>query len=104
VAGGASRSYGIQVARLAGLPEPVIARARQVLAQLEAGAPGARAARAPQLSLFDPAAKPAATERPPAEAAALDELRRLDVDRLAPLDALVLVHRLAGALRKDPPS
>jgi DNA mismatch repair protein MutS len=100
VEGGASRSYGIQVARLAGLPEPVIARARQVLARLEAGDAGRGGARAPQLSLFE-AAQPAAPAGPsPVEAAALDELRRLDADQLAPLDALVLVHRLAAALRK----
>jgi len=97
--GGANRSYGIQVARLAGLPESVIARARQVLAQLEAGG-GRGSARAPQLSLFDapPAAAPAGPS--PTETAALDELRRLDADRLAPLDALLLVHRLAASLRK----
>jgi DNA mismatch repair protein MutS len=99
VPGGPSRSYGIQVARLAGLPEPVVARARQVLAQLEAGSGRAGAARAPQLSLFD-AAAPAAPAVSPAESAALDELRRLDADRLAPLDALLLVHRVAAALRK----
>jgi DNA mismatch repair protein MutS len=99
VPGGASRSYGIQVARLAGLPEPVVARARQVLAQLEAGSGRAGAARAPQLSLVD-AAAPAAPAVSPAESAALDELRRLDADRLAPLDALLLVHRVAAALRK----
>jgi DNA mismatch repair protein MutS len=95
--GGASRSYGIQVARLAGLPEAVVARARQVLATLEAG--GARGpARPPQLSLFD--AAPRESGPSPTESAALDELRRLDADRLAPLDALLLVHRLCAALRK----
>jgi DNA mismatch repair protein MutS len=98
--GGASRSYGIQVARLAGLPESVVARARQVLATLEAG--GARgAARAPQLSLFDAAPREPEPAGPsPVESAALDELRRLDADRLAPLDALLLVHRMTAVLRK----
>jgi DNA mismatch repair protein MutS len=99
VDGGASRSYGIQVARLAGLPDAVIARARQVLAQLEANDAGRDGARAPQLSLFD--AAPAPAPRSDADERALDELRRLDVDRLAPLDALLLVHRLAAMLRKD---
>jgi DNA mismatch repair protein MutS len=95
--GGANRSYGIQVARLAGLPDTVIARARQVLATLESG----RTARAPQLSLFEApprAVQPAGPS--PVESAALDELRRLDADRLPPLDALLLVHRLAATLRK----
>jgi DNA mismatch repair protein MutS len=45
VAGGADRSYGIHVAELAGLPERVIKRARGLLRQLEAGAPGARSIR-----------------------------------------------------------
>jgi hypothetical protein len=40
----------------------------------------------------------------PLEQGVLDELRRLDADRLAPLDALTLLHRLATALRKDPES
>ncbi len=64
VPGAASRSYGIQVARLAGIPEPVLARAREVLANLEGdeltetGQPrfarrgGRRQAAAPQLALF----------------------------------------------------
>jgi DNA mismatch repair protein MutS len=105
VAGGANRSYGIQVARLAGLPDAVIARARQVLATLEAGAgePRGAAARPPQLSLFEP---PPVAPAPldVAEQAVLDELRQLDPDRLAPLDALLLVHRIAGVLRKGEPA
>jgi len=45
IAGSAEKSYGIQVARLAGLPESVIARSKEVLAQLESGtAPTASAA------------------------------------------------------------
>jgi DNA mismatch repair protein MutS len=102
VEGGASRSYGIQVARLAGLPDAVIARARQVLAQLEASDAARGGSRAPQLSLFD--APPASAPRSDADEGALAELRRLDVDRLAPLDALLLVHRLAATLRKGEPS
>jgi len=104
VAGGASRSYGIQVARLAGLPEAVIARAREVLAELEspAAAPGAGGRRrSPQLSLFaapaaGSAAPPAAGEQRAAgeaERAVLDELRSLDPDRVAPLDALLALQR-----------
>jgi DNA mismatch repair protein MutS len=103
VAGPASRSYGIEVARLAGLPAAVIARARQLLAQLEAGeldargrprlaAPGSADA-SPQLSLF--AAAPA---RDPAEDAALAELRALDPLRTTPLAALAFVDRLKRAL------
>jgi DNA mismatch repair protein MutS len=93
-AGGASRSYGIQVARLAGLPERVIARAREVLAELESA--GGRGGAPPQLSLFGsgvrepeaPDAAPAAGERE-----VLDELRGCDPDRTTPVDALLLLRR-----------
>jgi DNA mismatch repair protein MutS len=98
VAGPASRSYGIEVAKLAGLPALVIARARQLLAQLEAGELDARGRPrlaapengdpSPQLSLF--ATAPA---REPAEDAVLAELRALDPLRTTPLDALALLER-----------
>jgi DNA mismatch repair protein MutS len=103
VAGAASRSYGIEVAKLAGLPAPVLARARQILAQLEAGeldtrgrprlaAPESDAERA-QLSLF--AAAPA---RDPREEAALAALRACDPLRTSPMDALALLERLRRSL------
>jgi DNA mismatch repair protein MutS len=103
VQGGASRSYGIEVAKLAGLPAEVLARAREILANLEAlevdeGGHAAlargkrrRAAPVSQLGLFGGApADPAAEEVAKA-------LRALDVDALRPLDALNL---LAGLKKK----
>ncbi|HEY8494160.1 MAG TPA: DNA mismatch repair protein MutS [Myxococcota bacterium] len=113
VPGGASRSYGIQVARLAGLPESVIARAREVLATLEAhaadplaargsAAPGAQeagpdavGAPSPQLALFAPRAPAAACDPPVSttERTVLEELRGLDLERTAPIDALLLLQR-----------
>ena len=103
VAGAASRSYGIEVAKLAGLPTPVIARARQLLAQLEAGELDARSRprlAAPetaddttQLSLF---AAPAV--RDPREEAVLAALRASEPLRTTPLEALALLERLKGAL------
>ncbi len=103
VAGPASRSYGIEVARLAGLPAPVIARARQLLAQLEAGefdargrprlaAPESASERA-QLSLFD-----AAPARDPREQAAVAALRSCDPLRTSPMEALALLVRLRSEL------
>jgi DNA mismatch repair protein MutS len=103
--GAASRSYGIAVARLAGLPEPVLARARALLAELERGSalpsgapaslrPRASAAR-DQLGLFEAAAGK------PQPHPALELVRAVDVDRLTPLDALQLVARLKG-MAKDP--
>jgi DNA mismatch repair protein MutS len=92
VQGPASRSYGIAVARLAGLPESVLARAKAILASLEgeraAVAPANRRAD-PQLDLFRPAS--GSDERPHE---VVETLRALDIDRLTPLDALQLLARL----------
>jgi len=87
--GGASRSYGIEVARIAGVPAGVIARAREILANLERGefdeigmpriARGEKAEKPanPQLSLFAQS-----------EDMVLAELRELDVSSITPLEAL----------------
>ncbi|WP_437537180.1 DNA mismatch repair protein MutS [Sorangium sp. So ce726] len=103
-AGPASRSYGVAVARLAGVPESVLARARAILATLESGAalPGGKHASlrgrtrggAAQLDLF----VPAQAAVPPEQSAVIETLRAVDVDRLAPLDALRLVAKLKGLL------
>jgi DNA mismatch repair protein MutS len=104
VAGGASRSYGIEVAKLAGLPAEVLGRAREILKNLESSeldeAGHAAFARAKkvrkgaepvaQLGLFGAPADPAAQ-------ALKAELEALDVDALRPLDALNL---LAGMKKK----
>jgi len=90
--GAADRSYGLAVARLAGLPKPVLARAKDVLARLEKGREktGGIAAGLDDLPLFA-----AAVER---EAEAPDVLREalaaVDVDALTPREALELVYRL----------
>jgi DNA mismatch repair protein MutS len=79
VPGGADRSYGIHVAELAGLPRPVINRAQEILAQLEADASEVRLRdRLPahQMVLF-PETNPL-----------LDELGGLDIDAMSPLEAL----------------
>jgi DNA mismatch repair protein MutS len=86
--GGASRSYGIDVARLAGLPRSVIARARQILGRLETGSSLGGSAQL-SLSLAGPAA-PAA--EPPSPA--LARLRALDPDRMTPLEALTALAEL----------
>jgi DNA mismatch repair protein MutS len=98
VEGAAPKSYGIEVARLAGLPRTTIERAREILANLEAneldvtGRP--KLARhlpsrktAPQPSLFE-----AANE------AVVDELRNLDVESLGPEQAQVALRRLKQRL------
>ncbi|MGC3998285.1 MAG: DNA mismatch repair protein MutS [Anaeromyxobacter sp.] len=97
VQGGASRSYGIEVAKLAGLPAEVLARAREILKNLEAQEVDegghATLARARPQKRPDPAAQLGLFAPPPAPAAArlLEELRGLDLDALRPLDALNLL-------------
>ena len=97
--GGSDRSYGIQVGRLAGLPDPVVGRAREILAELEGTHThhgeglGRRSAGRPestappdQLSMFG-------TEPHPV----IDRLKELDVESMTPLEAL---NRLAE-LKKE---
>jgi DNA mismatch repair protein MutS len=92
VEGGADRSYGIHVAELAGMPAPVIDRAREVLAALEAAARDGpqRRTSAPQLPLL-------AAGTPSEVEAALAEL---DLDALTPLQALTRLYELKAKLRE----
>jgi DNA mismatch repair protein MutS len=83
--GPANRSFGLQVAALAGLPKSVIGEAREVLAELESAAHRSpkREPPSPQLSLFDAAPSP------------LEQaVRALDPDSLSPRDALQALYRL----------
>ncbi len=97
VPGAADRSYGIQVAKLAGLPRSVVARARQLLAELEAADRLAHAERlAAGLPLFATPA-PSAPVEPDLVAKALDAL---DPDTLSPREALDALYRLK-ALRRE---
>jgi DNA mismatch repair protein MutS len=91
--GAADRSYGIEVAKLAGLPNEVVVRAREVLAEHESSehrltghlTPGASTApdRPTQLTIFTPLSQPV-----------LDKLREVDLNRLTPLEALNLLAEL----------
>jgi DNA mismatch repair protein MutS len=107
--GAASRSYGIQVARLAGLPETVIERGRTILGNLEggeldergrpriagSGAVGERSDDQPNLF------QSAAPSCDPAERDVLELLRCADPDRTTPLEALELVSRVVAKLRGE---
>ena len=89
--GPANRSFGLQVAALAGLPKSVIAEARRTLALLEQGLhPGGAAARREQaslqLGLFAPS--------PPAPSALQQQLAEIDPDALSPREALAALYRL----------
>lgn len=100
--GGADRSYGIQVARLAGVPDGVIARARELLIELEGTHSGGgeglgrhgrlRPASEPppdQLSFF----------QMPMDHPVVDTLKELDVNRITPMEALRLLDELAERAR-----
>ena len=93
--GAADRSYGIHVAKLAGLPGAVIGRAEQVLKTLEAGEQSGGLARlADDLPLFSAAPNPAAEPAKPSPVeAALSELRP---DELSPREALDFLYKLKG--------
>jgi DNA mismatch repair protein MutS len=96
VPGATNKSYGIAVARLAGVTEVVLARAKAILADLERGAPlpgGRRASLRGQLELFAP------VEPTPSQPSEVERtLAELDVDRLRPVDALVMLARLKAML------
>jgi DNA mismatch repair protein MutS len=91
--GAADRSYGLAVARLAGVPPPVLKRAKAVLDKLEKGraATGGLAAGLGELPLF--AASVAAAEERRVDRLR-DRIEALDVDRLSPREALDLLYEL----------
>jgi DNA mismatch repair protein MutS len=90
--GPADRSYGLAVARLAGVPGPVVARAKAVLDKLEAGRreTGGLAAGLGELPLFAAAAEPEEAAGDPL----LERLDSLDIDALSPREALELLYEL----------
>jgi DNA mismatch repair protein MutS len=95
--GAADRSYGVHVAQMAGLPKPVVARAQEILGELEAsGAAGPRrSVAAPtlyQLPLFS-------RENP-----IVADIRALDINSLSPLDALNKLYELQQRARRDGPA
>jgi DNA mismatch repair protein MutS len=101
--GSADRSYGIQVAKLAGLPTPVITRAKSVLAKLEAQDRGSTArALVDDLPLFAVPSRAAAEPQPPTEAELLmDALNAIHPDELSPREALDALYALKAKLPKS---
>jgi DNA mismatch repair protein MutS len=101
--GSADRSYGIQVAKLAGLPAPVIARAKSVLAKLEAQDRGQTArALADDLPLFAIPSRASAEPELPSETQQLIEaLGALHPDEMSPRDALEALYALKSKLPKS---
>ena len=95
ITGTASQSYGIHVARLAGLPEGALARAEAVLQTLEKGEQSGSLARlADDLPLFSAAVPP-----PPAPPSAVEEaLAAVNPDEITPREALDLLYRIRSML------
>ena len=113
VDGEANRSYGIQVGKLAGLPQPVVDRAKQVMSNLESGefdemgipVPGRKPEEDPQptrrhnpdqLSIFT-----MSESLDPSEEEALERLRDVDVNNLTPMDALTMLSDIHSELADD---
>ena len=107
VPGGANRSYGVAVAKLAGVPETVLQRARDLLRELESGSAlpsGVHALMRPrdasgraQLDLFGGAA----AVSDPRHAVAIEILVDVDPNHLTPMQALEIIARLKAALEND---
>jgi len=96
VRGGVSRSYGIQVARLAGIPQDVVTRAQEILANLESGELEAGAPRlakpsrrqTPQMTFFE------APNTDPVLENIAEELKNIPLDTLTPIEALNILAKL----------
>ena len=92
VRGGADDSYGIEVAKLAGVPDSVIKRARVVLKELESGkAQTAPAHSGEQMTM---------SFTPPGEQEAVIRLKQLDVNSLTPMEAIGILDKLAKMVRE----
>ncbi|WP_110749844.1 DNA mismatch repair protein MutS [Phyllobacterium leguminum] len=93
--GAADRSYGVQVARLAGLPEAVVARARDVLHQLEAGETSGKADKLiDDLPLFSVEVKREQPKQKSGDSALLQAVLALNPDEMTPREAMDELYRL----------
>ena len=90
VRGGTDDSYGIEVAKLAGVPSEVVKRAREILLEIESGAAPTRAARTERRE--EPDLLSGLMSSKDTEAA--DRLRELDINTLTPIEALNLLFEL----------
>lgn len=95
--GAADRSYGVQVAKLAGLPDAVTARARDILSKLESGASETGKTQIiDDLPLFSAAPPPPQPKAAPSEVEA--RLKEILPDELSPKDALALIYEMKSLL------
>ena len=94
VRGSADKSFGIQVARLAGLPDSVVARAKEILSELEQSDLLVRQPAEAAQTAVDPIANEVSNS-------ILNDLKKLDLDRMTPIDALVKLHSYTDALKGE---
>ena len=112
IKGGADKSYGIQVARLAGIPELVIERAKEIVSELSDNDITAKVKdiqiskkleeyqpEPVQLSLFPEPSSSKVTN--PAEEEILEQIRNLDLSHLTPIEAMNLLFTLQGKLTRE---
>jgi DNA mismatch repair protein MutS len=98
--GSADRSYGVQVAKLAGLPSAVVERARMILAELEEGnRSGAAVKKLDDLPLFSFAPKP--PEPAPKPDALREKLATIEPDEMTPREAQAALYALKQLARED---
>jgi DNA mismatch repair protein MutS len=90
VSGGVNRSYGIQVARLAGLPQTVIDGAKEILGRLEKGEMALRSGSSRQMFLFD-AGVPVGEKE---DSEVIGAIKKIDTTVLTPIEALNILHNL----------
>ncbi|MDP4180893.1 MAG: DNA mismatch repair protein MutS [Bacillota bacterium] len=103
IRGGADDSYGIQVARLAGVPQAVLGRAKEILKDLEDADINKREAKIRkkqipidgQMNLFSIKAPNKSSDE------VIDELKSIDISALTPLDALNVIYKLQQKLKND---
>ncbi len=105
VPGPADKSYGIEVARLAGVPKSVVVRAREILADLEEKSKEGSGEHAPRASAVQSilpgmlcTGNEKNNEAPPEDHAVVKELRDLDVNGLSPIEALTLLNQWKNSL------
>ena len=102
VKGGADQSYGIQVAKLAGVPETVTARAQEIAAELSGADIAARAkelaARGQETAAFRAEHAPCEAPLQPAERDILERLKKADLSELTPRAAIDFLYQLQEAL------
>ncbi len=94
VPGGADDSYGIEVAKLAGIPDAIISRAKQILSDLESGN-----------SVIQPVAKPPRNEdveqlslMPDVSSPVIEKLEKVDLNTLTPIEAMNLLYELKNMI------